>query len=44
VPAPMALLQHELSSEKAVIPFSLNPPASHIQARVAPLRWSFPPR
>ncbi len=42
--APVALLHHELSAENAVIPFSLSPPASHIQASLAPFRWSFPPR
>lgn len=40
--APMALLHHELSAENAVIPFSLSLPASHIQASLAPSRWSFP--
>ncbi|WP_395609986.1 hypothetical protein [Pseudomonas sp. B22129] len=41
---PMAFLHHELSAENAVIPFSLSPPVSHIQASFAPFRWSFPPR
>lgn len=41
---PMALLHHELSAENTVIPFSLSPPVSHIQASFAPFRWSFPPR
>ena len=44
VPTPVALLHHELSAEKAVIPFSLRPPVSHIQASFAPFRWSFPTR
>ena len=44
VPAPMALLHHELSAENTVIPFSLSLPVSHIKASLAPLRWSFPPR
>ncbi|AZF66809.1 Phosphoglucosamine mutase [Pseudomonas sp. LBUM920] len=44
VPAPMALLHHELSAENAVIPFSLSLPVSHFKASFAPFRWSFPPR
>ena len=42
VPAPMALLHHELSAENAVIPFSLSLPASHIRPALPPFRWSFP--
>ncbi|KAF2409116.1 hypothetical protein SAMN04490179_0867 [Pseudomonas antarctica] len=42
--APVAFAHHELSAEKAVIPFSLSPPVSHIQASFAPFRWSFPSR
>ena len=44
VPAPMALLHHELSAENAVIPFSLSLPVSHFKASFAPFRWSSPPR
>ncbi len=42
--APMAFAHHELSAENVVIPFSLSLPASHFKARLAPFRWSFPPR
>ncbi|SDG04242.1 hypothetical protein SAMN05216591_4758 [Pseudomonas extremaustralis] len=41
---PMAFLQHELSAENTVIPFSLSLPVSHVKASLAPFRWSFPPR
>ena len=41
---PMALLHHELSAENAVIPFSLSPPVSHIQASFAPFTDGVPPR
>lgn len=40
----MAFLHHELSAENTVIPFSLSLPVSHIEASLAPFRWSFPPR
>lgn len=40
----MAFLHHELSAKKVVIPFSLSPPVSHIQASFAPFRWSFTSR
>ena len=40
----MAFLQHELSAENTVIPFSLSLPVSHVKASLAPFSCSFPPR